>query len=101
ELVDMADSFRASAMQKVRDIYIPYLIPPLLATSRIGFSLAWKIVVLSEVFGFSTGIGYLIKLKYLHYDLRMLMAWLMIFLGVVVIIEQFLRILEKRVTRWR
>ncbi len=101
ELLEMADSFRASTIQKVKDIFIPYLVPPLLASSRIGFSLAWKIVVLSEVFGFSTGIGYLIKLKYLQYDLRMLMAWLIIFLVVVIIIEQFLIILEKRITRWR
>ena len=101
ELLVMAESFKCGPISRLLDVYIPYLIPAVLATSRIGFNLSWKIVILSEIFGFGTGIGRKISLAYFQYDLSKLLAWLVIFLIVIILIEQVLREYERRTAKWR
>jgi len=101
DILGMADSFKISTLRKVVDVYIPYLAPPILAVSRIGFSLSWKIVVLSEVFGFTSGIGWKISLAYWQYDLTSLIAWMVIFVVIILFIEQTIRISERRVVKWQ
>lgn len=101
DIVTMADSYKASTRSRVQDIYLPYLVPPMLAASRIGFSMAWKVVMLAEVFGFPGGLGFQIRISYTAYDLPLLMAWLSIFVVALLMIEQVIRATEHRVVRWQ
>lgn len=101
ELLIMAESYKCGPLGRLRDVYIPYLVPAVLATSRIGFNIAWKIVVLGEVFGFGAGIGRQISLAYFQFDMSRLLAWLVIFLIVIILIEQLLREYERRTAKWR
>ena len=101
DIVAMADSFKVSTLRKVMEVYIPHLVPPLLAASRIGFSLSWKAVVLAEVFGFTSGIGWKISLSYWQYDLKALIAWLVVFIVVILFIEQLIRTGERAVVKWK
>jgi NitT/TauT family transport system permease protein len=82
-------------------LYLPYLIPPMLAAARIGFSLSWKVILLSEVFGFPGGLGFQIRINYTVYDLTKLLAWLGIFVIALLVIEQLIRATERAVVRWR
>lgn len=100
DILSMSDSFKVTNWRKILDVYIPYLIPPILASCRIGFSLSWKMVVLSEVFGFTSGIGWMISLAYWQYDLISLIAWLVIFIVVILFIEQIIRMSERKVVKW-
>ena len=97
----MADSYRAGRVQRIRDVYLPYLVPPILAAARIGFSMSWKVILLSEVFGFSGGLGFQIRINYGIYDLVSLLAWLSIFVIALLAIEQLIRITERRVVKWQ
>jgi NitT/TauT family transport system permease protein len=101
ELVDMANSFQVSTWQRVRDMYLPYLVPPMLASARIGFSMSWKVVMLSEVFGMPGGLGFQIRSNYTIFNLTMLMAWLAVFVIALLLIEQFIRYTEHRVVKWQ
>ena len=101
EIAAMADSYRAGRLQRVRDVYLPYLVPPILAAARIGFSMSWKVILLSEVFGFSGGLGFQIRINYGIYDLVSLLAWLSIFVIALLAIEQLIRITERRVVKWQ
>ncbi|MFQ5987970.1 MAG: ABC transporter permease [Dehalococcoidia bacterium] len=101
DILGMADSFKAGALRRVTDVYIPYLIPPLLATSRIGFSLTWKMVIISEIFGFTSGIGWRIAQDYFRYNMESLIAWVVIFVAVVLVAEQLLRTFERTVVKWQ
>jgi NitT/TauT family transport system permease protein len=101
ELVAMADSFRLGSVQRVRDLYLPYLVPPMLAAARIGFSLSWKVIMLSEVFGFPGGLGFQIRINYTIYNLTVLLAWLSIFVIALLFIEQLLRRAEHAIVKWQ
>ena len=101
EVLDMADSFRVSQRQRITDLYLPYLVPPMLASARIGFSMSWKVVMLSEVFGFPGGLGFQIRSSYTIFDLGQLIAWLAIFVVSLLVIEQFIRLTEQRLVKWQ
>jgi ABC-type nitrate/sulfonate/bicarbonate transport system permease component len=101
DLLRMAQSFKVKAADKVRGIYLPYLIPPMLSAGRTGYSHAWKIVVLAEVFGLPGGLGFEIRRAYSVFNLPRLLAWLIIFILALLLIEQALRIAERRIVKWQ
>jgi len=102
ELLEMARAFRISRARIVRDIVLPQLLPFLLAGSRFGFALGWKVVVLSEMFGLSSGIGYMINRSFSNYSLLNVLAWT---IGFTVLMGGFeygvLRPAERFMLRWR
>ncbi|KXA96570.1 hypothetical protein AKJ38_03060 [candidate division MSBL1 archaeon SCGC-AAA259I14] len=100
-LIEISNSYNASLTQKIREIYIPYLIPSLVATSRIGFAIVWKIVFLAEVFGSASGLGYVVKMAFTVFNLKKLLSLLIIIVAIVIGLEQFLRMVENMVTKWR
>ncbi len=75
ELVEMGQAFKASRPTIVRHIVIPQLVPYLFAATRFGFALAWKVVVLSEIFGLSNGIGYKINESFTLFSIEGVLAW--------------------------
>lgn len=100
EILAMSDSYKVGTKQRVREMYLPFLIPPMLATSRIGFTLAWKITFLCEVFGFPEGIGWEVRSSYQIYEMPTLLAWLTVFIVTLLLIEQLIRTIERAVVKW-
>jgi NitT/TauT family transport system permease protein len=100
DLILMAQSFHASGVQRIRDVYIPYLTPPLLSSSRIALNSSWKVVLLCEVFGFPGGLGFNIRNAYGAYNIPLLLAWVVFFVAALMIIEQLIRAFESAVIRW-
>ena len=100
ELDGMAASFKAPVRQRVTGMYLPFLIPSMLAAGRIGFTLAWKVAFLSEIFGFPDGLGWEVRSSYQIYDVAKLLAWLCLFILTLIAIEQLMRFAERRIVRW-
>jgi NitT/TauT family transport system permease protein len=101
DMLAMADAFHVVGPQRVRDVYLPYLIPPFLGMTRVCFSMSWKIVILTEVFGYPSGVGFEIEVNYSVYNLPRLMAWLAVFVIALLVAEQILRATEHVVVRWK
>jgi len=101
DLSSMADSYRVSTRQRVLEVYLPYLIPPILAASRIAFSQSWKVVLLTEVFGMPGGLGYQIRSSYYIFDLYRMMSYLVVFIVVLLVVEQGIRFAEHRIVKWQ
>lgn len=101
ELTAMADSYRVPTRQRVLEVYLPFLIPPMLAAARIAFSQSWKVVMLTEVFGLSGGLGYQIRSAEDIGDPRRMMSYLIVFIAALLIIEQGIRIAEHRIVKWK
>lgn len=96
----MARSFKVGLGQRFRDVYLPYLVPPMLASGRIGFSMAWKVAFLTEVFGFPEGLGWRVRSAYSVYNVASLLSWLVVFIIAVLLIEQLTRMFERVVVKW-
>jgi len=102
ELSEMARAFRARPWLRLRHIVLPQLVPYLLASTRFGFALAWKVVVLSELLGLSNGIGFMINQAFGLFRMEGVLAWTLAFTLVMICIEfGIVKLVERRVTRWR
>jgi NitT/TauT family transport system permease protein len=102
DLIDMADVFHASPWSKVVDVILPQLISHILAAIRYGLGLAWKVVVVVEMFGFSNGVGYRVVRGFNTFSMKAVLAWTITFLVVMIVIEfGMIGWLERSVTRWR
>jgi len=102
DLIDMSTAFRASPWSKIVDVILPQLISHILAAIRYGLGLAWKVVVVVEMFGFSNGVGYQVVRGFNVFSMKQVLAWAITFLIVMIVIEfGVIGWLEGRVTRWR
>jgi NitT/TauT family transport system permease protein len=102
DLIDMSTAFHASAWSKIVDVILPQLISHILAAIRYGLGLAWKVVVVVEMFGFSNGVGYQVVRGFNVFSMKQVLAWAITFLIVMIVIEfGVIGWLEVRVTRWR
>ena len=102
-LQDMSRVYRLSTPQHLRHVSIPEMAPFLFAALRNAYALAWKIVVVTEVFSAQqVGIGAEYNRAYDFFALDTLVVWVVFFLIVVFGVEfAVFRPLERRVFRWR
>jgi NitT/TauT family transport system permease protein len=102
DLIDMSKVFHAGPWSKVVDVILPQLVSHILAAIRYGLGLAWKVVVVVEMFGFSNGVGYRVVRGFNTFSMKSVLAWTITFLVVMIVIEfGIIGWLERSVTRWR
>lgn len=80
ELVEMSESFTRGRWRAFWMIVVPSLYPFMFATVRIMFGVAWKVALTAELFGGSSGLGYLINLARQEFDTQT------IFVSIILII---------------
>lgn len=102
DLLDMARAYRVRDQKVLRQVVMPSLLPFVMAATRIGFTIAWKVSVLTEVFGATTGIGYMMRVSFQLFRIRHIMAWGLLFGGVMLLIEYGILLpAERYFARWR
>ncbi len=102
ELMDMSTVFRFSPSLKISQVIIPQLVPNIFAATRYGLGLAWKVVVVVEMFGTGNGVGYQVMRAYQTFDMAAVIAWTLTFVGAMILIEYgIINLAEQRMTSWR
>jgi len=101
-LDEMAEVFRFSTPARLRHVVAPQLAPFLAAATRSGLSLVWKIVLVVELIGRSNGVGFEINMAFQLFDVRLLLAYAIPFVLLMLGVETLLvQPLERHVSRWR
>lgn len=99
---ELARAMRWPFMRRLRLVFLPQLMPFVLAAARTGLSLIWKIVLVFEVLGSDGGVGYRVSLFFQFFDITGILAYASAFIVVVLGVEYgLLRPIERRVLRWR
>jgi NitT/TauT family transport system permease protein len=99
---ELGRAFRMPLLRRLRLIFVPQLMPFVLAAARTGLSLIWKIVLVFEVLGSDGGVGYRVAVLFQFFDMRGILAYTTAFILVVLAFEYgVMRPLERRVLRWR
>jgi len=102
DLMEMAAVFRMNRWRRMRHVVIPQLSPYLMASTRSGLSLIWKIVLVVELLGRGNGVGFQLQMFFSLFDIAGILAYTVAFVAVVLAIELvLLQPLEARVNRWR
>lgn len=102
DLLKMGQVFRADRRMMLVDVILPQLAPYLLAATRFGLGIGWKIAVIVEWIGLGNGIGQKLRDAFDLFSLTGVIAWTLSFVFVMAVIE-FLVIkqIEARLTRWQ
>ncbi|WDZ83378.1 ABC transporter permease [Micromonospora cathayae] len=101
-LGEMAHIYRFDALTRLRYVWIPAIVPDLFTGARLGIAMAWKVIVLVEIFGLADGVGYQLNLEFSQHNVAGVLAWTIAFALVMAIIEYgLLQTAERRAVRWR
>lgn len=102
ELVDMGRAFGLSKPRITRRIFLPSLSPYIFASARYTFAIVWQIVIIAEAFASPNGIGQQIFYWYGLFVVREVLAWSVLFLLLMFVIEYFVfRKVERYIFKWR
>ena len=102
DLITMGKVYKADRLLMLRKVLVPQLMPYIFSSLRIALSLSWKIALVAEAFGASSGVGQ--KLTYWFQETRvdMMLAWGVSFMIVMVLIDLLVfRTWARRTFAWR
>ncbi len=101
-LDEMARAFAFPRWKAFRHVVVPQLGPYLAVAARSGLALVWKIVLVVELLGRPSGVGYEIGVAFQLFDVTRILAYALVFVAVMLAIETSLvQPLERRASRWR
>ncbi|MCQ8128213.1 ABC transporter permease [Methylomonas rivi] len=102
DLLEMAQNYRFSKRKTFAYVIWPQLHPFVMAATRSGLALIWKIILVVELLGRSNGMGYQLHIFFQLFDVASLLAYSFAFVAVIQIIEVgFLKPLDRKTLRWR
>lgn len=100
ELLEMGQSLTRSSLRMATKIVVPLLVPYLFAALRTSFGVAWKVVLVAELFGGNAGLGYLLNIARQNFDTATIFAiifFILIFVSVAEFV--FFRPIQRRLDR--
>jgi ABC-type nitrate/sulfonate/bicarbonate transport system permease component len=101
-LLEMAEVYRLSGRERFRAIVAPSTLPFLLAGMKVGFGLALKVSVIAEIFGVTTGIGYIMNYSREILATQMVFAWAIVMILVMMVTDSLVfGGLARHFGRWR
>ncbi len=102
DLLEMAQSFRFSKTKTFIHVIWPQLHPFVMAATRSGLALIWKIILVVELLGRSNGMGYQLHLFFQLFDVASILAYTVAFVALIQLIETLLlKPLDRKAQRWR
>lgn len=102
KLIEMSKAYHATKWRIIRSVVAPQLAPILMASTRFGLGLIWKLVLFVELIGRPDGIGYKIEFYYQTFNMGEILAHALLFMVIMLFIEiVLLGSLERRLFKWR
>jgi NitT/TauT family transport system permease protein len=102
DLMDMSRAFGVSTTRRQREIVIPFLAPFIFTALRFGFSIGWKVTVLTEVFSSNKGIGFEMRVASQLFRMDEFFTWVLSFFVFALFLEKgVLQRYEDKFFRWR
>ncbi|WP_375002396.1 ABC transporter permease [Aeromicrobium sp. CTD01-1L150] len=102
DLFRMARVFDATRMMVFRQVVVPATLPSIVGGAKLGLTLSWKVVVLAELFGVTSGVGAEINRNFQIFSLDGVLAWALAFGAVMALVEYaIIGPIYSRLTRWR
>ncbi|MUT66113.1 ABC transporter permease [Paenibacillus sp. NEAU-GSW1] len=101
KLFDVARVLQFSKWQLIMKLIVPAALPNILLGVRLSVGVAWLVLVVAEMMGSSSGVGFLIN------DARSFSITSVVFVGIIVFAvvgkfsDSIVKLLERRLLRWQ
>ncbi len=102
-LVEMASIYTRNKKRILFKIIMPMLYPYLFAATKSSFMIAWKIIVLAEIFGATSGMGYMLSIAFESYRINQVFGWTLAFSIILLFFDHiiFNYLDRKYVRKWK
>jgi len=102
KLLAMGRVYRVSRSRRFTQVVFPQIAPYLVASSRFGLGIIWKITVVAELIGRDSGIGFQLHYWFQLFNMPQVFAWTLFFTLIMLVIELgIFKPVEKHLFRWR
>jgi NitT/TauT family transport system permease protein len=102
ELVEVALSLQYGREAILRKIYFPSILPYVFSGARLAFGFGWRVSLVAETLGSSSGIGYRLRQAADLFRVDQVFAWTLVMVLIMLFIEHgILRPLENHLFRWQ
>jgi NitT/TauT family transport system permease protein len=78
-LVEMASIYTQRRGRLLGMVILPMLYPYIFAATKSSFMVAWKVVLLAEIFGAASGMGYMLSIAFESYRIAQVFGWTLAF----------------------
>lgn len=101
DLFEMTMSFRPSAWTLFRVLIVPTIVPGILTAWKVNLGNASRVVVVAELVGATGGVGYQLLLQQQLFDMAGALAWTLVLVLFVLIVQTAIVAIEAWVLRYR
>lgn len=101
DLMEMTLSFRPSRLDYVRVLVVPTVVPGILTAWKVNLGNASRVVVVAELVGATSGIGYELLQSQQLFDLAGAIAWTITIVIFVLVMQWVIAQIENWVLRYR
>jgi NitT/TauT family transport system permease protein len=88
-LVEMATALTSDRARIFRKVILPMLVPILFSSTKLSFSVAFKLALVGELLASTSGMGFMIYIAQQDLKTDMVFAWTFLMLAFVVLFEHF------------
>ena len=102
DIIEMANIYKVSTIDKILKIYIPSIIFRLVPIMISTLSLGFKVVIAGEVHGQPKyGIGTMVQIEKINFNTSGIFAWLVVILIISLILELMKQFILRRAFVWK
>lgn len=101
KLLEVGRMYQLSPAATLRQIVIPAAMPSILQGIRLGLGIAWLALVIAELTGANSGVGYWMQTGREYVRVDVVLAALIVFAVVGKFVDSLVRLLERRLLNWR
>jgi NitT/TauT family transport system permease protein len=102
DYVELAQALRLSRVKTLTKIYLPSILPYFFSGARLAFGFGWRVSLVAETLGSSSGVGYRLKQASDLIQMDQVFAWTIVQVAMMLVIEiGLMQPLERRLFRWR
>jgi sulfonate transport system permease protein len=101
DLTEVAGVLRLNRLERLRDLYVPQVLPGFLVGLRQSLGAAWIALIVAEQVNAGAGLGYLINNARDFLQTDVIVVGLLCYAVLGLLTDSIVRLLERRALRWR
>jgi NitT/TauT family transport system permease protein len=102
DYIELAKALRFSRLKTLIKFYIPMILPYFFSGSRLAFGFGWRVSLVAETLGASSGVGYRLRQASDLIQTDQVFAWVIVQVAMMLVIELgLLQPAERYLFRWR
>ncbi len=101
DLLEMTLFFRPSRYDLLRVLVVPTVLPGIVTAWKVNLGNASRVVVVAELVGATGGIGYALLQQQQMFDMAGAIAWTLVLVIFVLVLQRLITLLEGRLLRYR